>query len=93
MAFSVAYGAGNLAGSATSFTVKVAFSVTFDAVRVSAVAVWADDGAAASAEGASDHLVAIAGKALRVAQAFAGVAFIAVHTCAFAPFAYFVHAQ
>ena len=93
MAFPVADSTGNLAGSTASFTVKVALSAALDAVRVSAVAVWANDGAAASAEGASNHFVAVAGKALCVAQAFAGVAFIAVHSGAFAPFAYFIHAQ
>ncbi len=92
MAFYVAYGAGDLACSAASFTVKVALSAALDAVRVSAVAVRANYRAAASAEGASDHFVAVAGKALRVAQPFAGVAFIAVHSGALAPFADFVHA-
>jgi hypothetical protein len=93
MAFTVADSAGDLAGCLASFTVKVALSAALDAVRVYTVAVRADNGAAASAEGASDHLVAVAGKALRVAQAFAGVAFIAVHSGAFAPFADFIHAQ
>lgn len=93
MAFSVADGAGNLAGCLATFTVKVAFSVAFYAVGVSAVAVRANNRASASAESASDHLVAVAGKALCVAQAFAGVAFIAVHSGALAPFAYFIHAQ
>lgn len=93
MAFSVADSAGDLAGCLASFTVKVALSAALDAVRVYTVAVRADNGASASAEGASDHLVAVAGKALRVAQAFAGVAFIAVHSGAFAPFADFIHAQ